>query len=130
MSNGVAEPQDGQAVSTDPKPAINLSGQPPLIARLKPEIRGALLHLSVEDHYTVVTTSRGRQLILLRFSDALREIGATDGLQTHRSHWVAADHVAKLEKSGSRMILRLKSGAEIPVSRSFAEAVRRRFGNR
>jgi hypothetical protein len=133
MSNGASEPPDGQAPSTDPKPAANLSEPPPLIpliARLKPEMRGALLHLTVEDHYTVVTTSRGRQLVLLRFSDALREIGATDGLQTHRSHWVAADHVAKLERSGSRMILRLKSGAEIPVSRSFTKAVRSRFGER
>lgn len=128
MSNGASEPPNGHGASADQKPAANLSDPAPLIARLKPEMRGALLHLTVEDHYTVVTTSRGRQLVLLRFSDALREIGATDGLQTHRSHWVAADHVAKLERSGSRMILRLKSGAEIPVSRSFAEAVRSRFG--
>lgn len=101
---------------------------PPLIARLKLEVRGPIVHLTVEDHYTVVTTSRGRQLILLRFSDALKEIGSLDGLQTHRSHWVAADHVTGLTRSHGRLIIRLKSGAEIPVSRSYAEAVRQRFG--
>lgn len=101
---------------------------PPLLARLKPEMRGPILHLTVEDHYTVVTTSRGRQLVLLRFSDALREVGAVDGLQTHRSHWVAAEHVATLARNDGRLVVYLKSGAAIPVSRSHADAVRRRFG--
>lgn len=101
---------------------------PPLLARLKPDIRGPILHLTVQDHYTVVTTARGRQLILLRFSDALGELGTTDGLQTHRSHWVAADHVAGLEKAGGRAVIRLKSGTAVPVSRSYSDTVRSRFG--
>ena len=112
-SNG-PDPQNGEA--------------PPLLARLKPELRGPVLHLSVEDHYTVVTTTRGRQLVLLRFSDALKELGATDGMQTHRSHWVATAHVAGVERDGSKLIVRLKSGIEVPVSRSHTEAVRHRFG--
>lgn len=100
---------------------------PPLLARLKPGLRGPVIHLSVEDHYTVVTTTRGRQLVLLRFSDALRELGDTDGMQTHRSHWVASAHVAGVEKRGSRLVVRLNSGGEIPVSRGYVDAVRRRF---
>lgn len=106
------------------------SGQeqrPPLLERLKPELRGSLIHLTVEDHYTVVTTSRGRQLVLLRFADAVKETGTTDGVQTHRSHWVAADYVASVTRSGSRLVVRMKSGEEIPVSRSYADQVRKRF---
>jgi DNA-binding LytR/AlgR family response regulator len=100
---------------------------PPLLSRLRPDIRAPILHLTVEDHYTVVTTTRGRQLVLLRFSDALRELGDIDGLQTHRSHWVATSHVEGVEKSGSRVVVKLKSGAIVPVSRSFAGAVQKRF---
>lgn len=124
MSAAPAEPISPQpallseAVSRDP---------PSLLARLRPDIRGAILHLTVEDHYTVVTTTRGRQLLLLRFSDALRELGDIDGLRTHRSHWVAASHVEGVERSAGRIAVRLKSGTIVPVSRSFAGAVQKRF---
>ncbi|MGO7564996.1 LytTR family DNA-binding domain-containing protein, partial [Rhizobium johnstonii] len=60
-----------------------------ILDRLKPENRGSLLRLSVQDHYTEVVTSRGRELVLLSFADALRENAATPGLRVHRSHWVA-----------------------------------------
>ncbi len=101
--------------------------RPTLLERLKPEFRGPLIHLTVEDHYTVVTTSRGRQLVLLRFADAVKETGTTDGVQTHRSHWVAVDHVACVTRSGSRLVVQMKSGEQIPVSRSYADQVRNRF---
>lgn len=101
--------------------------RPPLLERLKPELRGPLIHLTVEDHYTVVTTSRGRQLVLLRFADAVKETGTTDGVQTHRSHWVAVDHVACVTRSGTRLVVQMKSGEQIPVSRSYADQVRNRF---
>jgi hypothetical protein len=128
LTMSAAQSEAGGARDISEGPPLESPEPPPLLARLKPELRGAILHLTVEDHYTVVTTSRGRQLILLRFSDALRELGATDGLRTHRSHWVAADQVAALGRSEGRLVIRLKTGAEIPVSRSYAEAVRLRFG--
>ncbi len=55
----------------------------------KPENRGPILRLSAEDHYTMTVTSRGRELILIRFSDALSELAETEGTQIHRSHWIA-----------------------------------------
>ena len=76
----------------------------------------------------VVMTSRGRELILLRFSDALEELGGTPGLQVHRSHFVADAHVEKLLRADGRMAVVLKDGREIPVSRSRVEAVRARWG--
>ena len=100
----------------------------PLLRRLKPENRGTILHMTVADHYTEVTTSRGRELILLRFSDALEELGGTAGLQVHRSHFVADNHVDRLLRSDGRLAIRLKDGREIPVSRSRNEAVRDRWG--
>ena len=123
-----AAPSETSSAHEIPAKTTSQNEEPPLTARLKLEVRGTIVHLTVEDHYTVVTTSRGRQLILLRFSDALKELGSLDGLQTHRSHWVAADQVTALARSHGRLIIRLKSGAEIPVSRSYAEAVRQRFG--
>ena len=102
--------------------------QVPILSRLKPENRGALIRLTVRDHYTEVVTTRGRELILLRFGDALTEIGNTAGIRVHRSHWVATDHVDQLKRDNGKLFVIARDGAEMPVSRSYAEAVRQHFG--
>jgi hypothetical protein len=112
----------------EPSAAQLAAPEIPLLSRLKAENRGRLQHLSVEDHYTLVRTSRGQELILLRFSDALRETGNAAGLQVHRSHWVADDFVAKVNRADGRLSLTLADGKEIPVSRTHATDVRARFG--
>ena len=98
-----------------------------ILDRLKPENRGPLLRLSVQDHYTEVVTGRGRELVLLRFADALKETAATPGLRVHRSHWVADAHVESLKRDNGRLLILTRDGTRIPVSRSYAEDVRRRF---
>ncbi|MGQ3209993.1 MAG: LytTR family DNA-binding domain-containing protein [Shinella sp.] len=117
-----------ETLSPSPAPATEDRTEVALLRRLKPENRGPILHMTVADHYTEVTTSRGRELILLRFSDALEELGDTPGLQVHRSHFVADSHVEKLLRADGRLTILLKDGREIPVSRSRAEAVRGRWG--
>jgi len=106
----------------------DLPSQAPILSRLKPENRGALIRLAVRDHYTEVVTSRGRELVLLRFGDALREIGDTEGMRLHRSHWIAADHVAGLKRDNGKLFIVTRDGMEMPVSRPYADAVRHRFG--
>jgi DNA-binding LytR/AlgR family response regulator len=98
-----------------------------ILDRLKPQNRGPLLRLSVRDHYTEVVTGRGRELVLLRFADALKETAATPGLRVHRSHWVADAHVESLKRDNGKLLILTRDGTEIPVSRSYTEAVRRRF---
>lgn len=110
-------------------PATPASQPAPILSRLKPENRGKLLHLSVEDHYTLVRTSRSRKLILIRFSDAIREAGDT-GLQVHRSHWVADDFVSSVDRDNGRLSLALRDGTEIPVGRTYVAEVRERFSGR
>ena len=120
--------KQADALSAGPSPAGAERAEILLLRRLKPENRAPVLHLTVADHYTEVTTSRGRELVLLRFSDALEELGDTPGLQVHRSHFVADAHVEKLLRADGRMAVVLKDGREIPVSRSRVEAVRARWG--
>jgi DNA-binding LytR/AlgR family response regulator len=99
-----------------------------IVDRLKPPNRGALLRLSVQDHYTEVVTARGRELVLLRFADALREAAGTPGLQVHRSHWIADAHVESVRRDSGKLVILTHDGSHIPVSRSYADDVRRRFG--
>ncbi|NNU49698.1 LytTR family transcriptional regulator [Rhizobium sp. WYCCWR 11279] len=116
MSQKIAE---AAAPQETPSPGASI------LDRLKPENRGSLLRLSVQDHYTEVVTSRGRELVLLRFADALKETAATPGLRVHRSHWVADAHVESLKRDNGRLLILTRDGTAIPVSRSYAEDVRR-----
>lgn len=91
---------------------------PPLLDRLPFEKRGALVALSVEDHYVLIQTVNGQELVLLRLSDAIREVGDTPGAQVHRSHWAAFDAVKSVQRTGDRAILTMTTGQDIPVSRA------------
>jgi hypothetical protein len=95
-----------------------------LIRRLKPDVQGELLALQMEDHYLRVHTSTGNDLILLRLSDALSEVAGLDGLQVHRSYWVARAAVRGVEKDGRRLALVLTNGMKVPVSRANVTAIR------
>ncbi|MEM8649065.1 MAG: LytTR family transcriptional regulator DNA-binding domain-containing protein [Pseudomonadota bacterium] len=99
----------------------------PLLDRLPPELRGELIAVSVEDHYTRVITNKGSHLMLMRFSDALKELQNADGLQVHRSHWVAENSVDSLIKESGRLRLKLTDGQEVPVSRTYSAEVREQF---
>ena len=96
------------------------------MARLSERARGEPLHLRMQDHYIEVHTSRGMEMVLLRFRDALQEVEGVDGMQVHRSHWVARAAVDGVERRAGRVTLRLVNGTRVPVSRSFAPALRAR----
>lgn len=90
----------------------------PLLDRLPFDKRGALVSLTVEDHYVRIRTTKGEEMILLRLADAIREVGATNGLQVHRSHWAALDQITKATRKGDGAILTMAHGPDIPVSRA------------
>ncbi len=97
---------------------------PPILDRVPLDRRGALLALSVEDHYVRIHTTRGSHLVLMRLSDAIREVGTVPGLRVHRSHWVARAAVTSARRDGDRAILTLRDGREVPVSRANLPALR------
>ncbi|MCL6282434.1 LytTR family transcriptional regulator [Ruegeria sp. 2012CJ41-6] len=92
---------------------------PAILDRLSFDKRGRLLALSAEDHYTNVRTSKGQELILIRFSDAVKEAAPVEGYRVHRSHWVSRSGIATVRHSKGRAIVTLTDGTEIPVSRSY-----------
>ena len=79
-----------------------------------------LIALQAEDHYLRVHLEGGQStMILMRLSDAIAELPADQGAQTHRSWWVARDAVRGVAKADGRASLKLDGGIEAPVSRSF-----------
>lgn len=98
---------------------------PPFLERLPFRLRGAQLHaVEAEDHYLRLHTDRGSDLVLMRLSDAIRELEGLEGARTHRSWWVAKDAVEDVRRADGRAVLRLKGGLEAPVSRTHAKALR------
>jgi hypothetical protein len=97
---------------------------PPILDRLPLEKRGALVALSVEDHYVRVVTLKGSEMVLMRLTDAIREAAPEPGLRVHRSHWIATAQVTAARRDGDRAILSMAAGGDIPVSRSHIRAVK------
>ena len=105
------------------------SGEPPgaaFLGRIPARLGHNLLHLRMQDHYVEIHTDGGSDLLLLRFRDALREVAGIDGAQVHRSHWVARSAIAAVVRRRGRIVLRLVNETEVPVSRSFVPALRKR----
>jgi DNA-binding LytR/AlgR family response regulator len=86
--------------------------------------RGRLISLSVQDHCTEVATSNGAALVLLRLIDTIAEAEPTAGLQVHRSHWVATREVVSARQDGAKAVLTMSDGRDIPVSRTYVQAVK------
>lgn len=97
---------------------------PPILDRLPLPRRGRLIALSVSDHYVEVVTDKGRSMVLMRLADAIAETRGTQGLQVHRSHWVALDAVRRVVRRGGRPVIELETGDEIPISRTHQQAAR------
>ena len=117
---------DGGAGETDSPLPSSEARSPPFLERIPERLGRNLLHLHMQDHYVEVHTDEGSDLLLLRFRDALREVEGIDGAQVHRSHWVARAALDGVERRNGRIVLRLVNGNRVPVSRSFAPALRDR----
>lgn len=122
---GTEERSEGAEGASAARPPGEPPGAP-FLDRIPARLGRDLLHLHMQDHYVEVHTGEGSDLLLLRFRDALREVEGLDGAQVHRSHWVARAAVAGVERRNGRIALRLANGSRVPVSRSFAPALRDR----
>ena len=108
----------------DRAPASDLP--PPLLfEKLPAELGHDLISLRAQDHYVEVTTVLGSATVLMRLSDAERDLTALHGLRVHRSWWVNLDHVRALNRTeGGGMELSTIDGQAIPVARGQRATVR------
>jgi DNA-binding LytR/AlgR family response regulator len=116
----------GRRTETPVDAAPVTSAEPgPLATRAQlPDLAGVLM-VAAEDHYLRLVLADGRRpLVLFRLGDALGELAVEDGLQVHRSAWVARRHVTGARRDGRRWLLRLADGSEQAVSETYLPAVR------
>ncbi|MGH6613862.1 LytTR family DNA-binding domain-containing protein [Sphingomonas sp.] len=74
--------------------------------------------LQMEDHYVRVHTPHGSALVLMSLSQAMAGLTDIEGVQTHRSWWVAQSAITGVVEDGRKLRLRLTGGLEAPVSRA------------
>ena len=110
------------------------SGEAPgarsLVALMDSDKRGPLLAIGSEDHYVRLYSDRGDSLVAMRFADAVAAPAANEGMQVHRSWWVATDAVETVSRAGEGLQLTLCNGLTVPVSRSYAQQARKHWVRR
>jgi hypothetical protein len=83
-----------------------------------------LLSVSSEDHYVKIRTRAGAEMLRGRLSDMIGQLSCRDGIQPHRSHWVAREAVADMVAKDGHKYLELVDGSQIPVARGRIADVR------
>lgn len=97
-----------------------------ILNRLPVHLQSSELYaLSAEDHYVRVHTSKGDDMILMRFSDAILETGDVEGVQVHRSWWVAQAAIDNIKSKGRSAEITLKNTGKAPVSRNALKTIRK-----
>jgi hypothetical protein len=92
--------------------------------RLPPRLGRDLICLQMEDHYVRAHTAKGSDLILTPLKEAIAELGDVEGMQVHRSWWVARAAVTQTVTDGRGVTLKLSNGLEAPVSRASVARLR------
>lgn len=90
----------------------------PLFDQLPPELGSEIIALEMEDHYVRVHTALGSALVLMRLRDATALVTEVEGMQVHRSWWVARGAVEDVLRDGRNIRLKLARGLEAPVARA------------
>jgi len=87
-------------------------------------VSAAVLYLKMEDHYVRVLTQTGSRLEAGPMARVLAGLSGLDGLQVHRSWWVARRAVVGVERDGRNLRLRLVDGESAPIARASVARLR------
>ena len=120
-----AEPEAPQPVVQSNE--ANTNGYAAFLEAIDPPLNAEIVAIEAQEHYIRISTDGDTRMVLHRFSDAVRHLPDSLGLQVHRSHWVADKAVTGLVVHGQRMQVALCNGTQVPVSRTFRSAVEQRY---
>ena len=107
-----------------PNDRIHQDIHPPIFKRLNPELKNAKwLALIAQEHYVLVESDKGNQLILLGIGQAIKECTPMSGLRIHRSYWIALSAIKGSRKEKSKLFIILKNNRELSVSRRRKQSI-------
>ncbi|MBI1492613.1 LytTR family DNA-binding domain-containing protein [Halocynthiibacter styelae] len=114
------------AARNDVVDATETSSEIRLLSRVPEDMRGKLIRVSAQDHFVEIYTCRGKHRLRMRLRDAIADLPDGMGVLVHRSHWVAVDQVKATLRQDGKLLVRLKDGNEVPVSRNGEAAMKKR----
>lgn len=85
---------------------------------------GALVLVAAQDHYVLVKTRSEDHLVRARLSDIVAQLNGLNGIQPHRSFWVAKEAVSDLVAIDGQKQLVLADESKVPVARARLADVR------
>jgi hypothetical protein len=111
-----------------PSATLPAATEPPasaLLDRLPARLGRDIVRLESQQHYLRVVTTRGEHLLLHGLAPAVAELAqrGIDGMQIHRSVWVAWAHVERLDLRPSALAAVLRDGQRVPIGRRRAREV-------
>lgn len=112
-------PGGGPGAAERREPAAGSPATSPVetfLALLPKSLGRDVIAVSSDMHYLHVHTTKGKCMVLGTLRDAAAQLGDA-GMQVHRSHWVAHDHVRKIARRGSTLECVMSNGLRLPVSR-------------
>ncbi len=123
--SGSVASRDGDTGDERSKATSHAATQQParFLDRLPEKLGRDVIYLNVSGHYVNAVTTEGSGVILMRFADAVAELGDA-GIQVHRSYWVGYRHITGIFRRDERTMVRVTGGHELPVSRTYLAAVR------
>jgi two-component system, LytTR family, response regulator len=87
---------------------------------------GDVQRIEAQDDYVMIHTASRRHLVSLRIRDLEARLPDPPFLRVHRSHIVNLDHVDRMVRlDDTRLEVRMKNGATLPVSRARSREIRR-----
>lgn len=82
-----------------------------------------LLHIEAREHHVHLTFENETSVARARLGDIVAQTQTEDGMQPHRSWWVARDPAIRAERKNGRLVLRLRDDTEVPVARTRTDDV-------
>jgi hypothetical protein len=93
--------------------------------RLPRQLGRDIMYLEAQEHYLRVVTNRGEHLLLQGLTHAIAELerSGIEGIQIHRSVWVAWKHVQDVDARLNSLSVKLSTGTSLKLGRRRAKDV-------
>lgn len=116
------EQREARIAPKQDQPKAESSG---FLGRLPARLGRDIVFVEAQEHYLRVVTSRGEHLLLQGFTHAIAELedNGFDGIQIHRSVWVAWKHVGNVDVQKGAMSVVLSTGVCLKIGRRRAKSV-------
>lgn len=84
-----------------------------------------VIYLNAQEHYIQIAMQTDKVMIRARLCDAVAQTTPSQGLQPHRSWWVAVTARPSLTKEDGKPVLKLSDGTIVPIAAARLKEVQR-----